>query len=55
MLVGPSFWQQYVFSYQLRLTSTEFLQDRLTQETTGPEFSEMPFRFAEIAKTLLDV
>ncbi|KAF9805493.1 hypothetical protein IEO21_09025 [Rhodonia placenta] len=35
--------------------NVEFLQDRLTQETTGPEFSEMPFRFAEIAKTLLDV
>ncbi|EED82674.1 predicted protein [Postia placenta Mad-698-R] len=35
--------------------SIEFLQDRLTQETTEPDFSEMPFRFAEIAKTLLDV
>ena len=34
---------------------TDFLQDRLTRETTQPEFSELPFRFAEIAKVLLDV
>lgn len=33
----------------------EYLQDRLTLETTEPSFSEMPFRFAEIAKILLDV
>lgn len=33
----------------------EFLQSRLLLETTRPEFSEMPFRFAEIAKVLLDV
>ncbi|RPD66964.1 Psf2-domain-containing protein [Lentinus tigrinus ALCF2SS1-7] len=35
--------------------NVEFLQDRLTQETTLPSFSEMPFRFAEVAKILLDV
>ncbi|KAH9943253.1 Psf2-domain-containing protein [Epithele typhae] len=35
--------------------NVEFLQDRLTQETTSSDFSEMPFRFAEIAKILLDV
>ncbi|KAK7676875.1 hypothetical protein QCA50_020131 [Cerrena zonata] len=35
--------------------NTDFLQDRLTRETTMPEFSQLPFRFAEIAKVLLDV
>ncbi|KAH8094842.1 Psf2-domain-containing protein [Cristinia sonorae] len=35
--------------------NVEYLQDRLTRETTEPQFSEMPFRFAEIAKVLLDV
>lgn len=34
---------------------TEFLQERLAQETNRPEFSNLPFRFAEIAKVLLDV
>ncbi|KAI0089069.1 hypothetical protein BDY19DRAFT_889677 [Irpex rosettiformis] len=33
----------------------EYLQERLSRETSHPEFSEMPFRFAEIAKVLLDV
>ena len=33
----------------------DFLQERLLRETTDPSFSEMPFRFAEIAKILLDV
>ncbi|EKM59314.1 uncharacterized protein PHACADRAFT_86085 [Phanerochaete carnosa HHB-10118-sp] len=33
----------------------ETLQGRLLLETTRPEFSEMPFRFAEIAKVLLDI
>lgn len=33
----------------------DFLQDRLIQETSEPAFSEMPFRFAEVAKVLLDV
>jgi len=33
----------------------EFLQERLSLETSEPEFSELPFRFAEIAKVLLDV
>ncbi|KAH9927238.1 uncharacterized protein B0H18DRAFT_1084766 [Fomitopsis serialis] len=35
--------------------NVDFLQDRLTRETTQPEFSELPFRFAEVAKVLLDV
>ena len=37
------------------MSAVEFLQGRLLLETTRPEFSEMPFRFAEIAKVLLDV
>jgi GINS complex subunit 2 len=36
-------------------TRQEFLQERLTRETTQPQFSELPFRFAEIAKVILDV
>ncbi|KAK0190808.1 hypothetical protein F5146DRAFT_1045851 [Armillaria mellea] len=35
--------------------SVEYLQDSLTEETTKKEFSSLPFRFAEIAKVLLDV
>jgi len=35
--------------------NVDYLQDRLTRETTEPQFSELPFRFAEIAKVLLDV
>lgn len=34
--------------------SVEFLQERLARETSQPEFSELPFRFAEIAKVILD-
>ena len=39
----------------ISLQLLEYLQGRLLLETTRPEFSEMPFRFAEIAKVLLDV
>ncbi|KAI0747297.1 hypothetical protein BC629DRAFT_1561033 [Irpex lacteus] len=35
--------------------NVEYLQERLSRETSHPEFSEMPFRFAEIAKVMLDV
>ncbi|TDL29853.1 Psf2-domain-containing protein [Rickenella mellea] len=35
--------------------SVDFLQEKLTQETSRPEFSSLPFRFAEIAKVMLDV
>ena len=35
--------------------SSDYLQDKLTQETTGPSFSRLPFRFTEIAKVILDV
>ncbi|TFK43744.1 hypothetical protein BDQ12DRAFT_675489 [Crucibulum laeve] len=33
----------------------DYLQERLTRETTEPAFSDLPFRFAEISKVLLDV
>ncbi|KAH7887553.1 Psf2-domain-containing protein [Phlebopus sp. FC_14] len=35
--------------------SVEFLQERLSRETSQPEFSKLPFRFAEVAKVILDV
>ncbi|KAI9574762.1 Psf2-domain-containing protein [Boletus coccyginus] len=35
--------------------TVEFLQDRLSEETSESEFSHLPFRFAEIAKVILDV
>ncbi|KAG7097201.1 hypothetical protein E1B28_004572 [Marasmius oreades] len=35
--------------------NVEFLQNRLNEETGNKVFSKMPFRFAEIAKILLDV
>ncbi|KZT05661.1 Psf2-domain-containing protein [Laetiporus sulphureus 93-53] len=35
--------------------NVDFLQDCLARETSQPEFSELPFRFVEIAKMLLDV
>jgi hypothetical protein len=33
----------------------EFLQEKLAQETSRPEFSRLPFRYAEIAHVLLDL
>lgn len=33
----------------------EYLQDKLTEETGGDGFSKLPFRYAEIAKILLDM
>jgi GINS complex subunit 2 len=38
-----------------RTLCLDFLQERLTRETTIPEFSQLPFRFTEIAKIILDV
>ncbi|TFY71993.1 hypothetical protein EVG20_g1022 [Dentipellis fragilis] len=35
--------------------SVEFLQERLSQETSKEEFSQLPFRFTEVAKVLLDI
>ncbi|KIM68912.1 hypothetical protein SCLCIDRAFT_104754 [Scleroderma citrinum Foug A] len=35
--------------------NVDFLQERLARETSQPEFSQLPFRFAEIAKVILDI
>jgi hypothetical protein len=35
--------------------SPEYLQDKLALETTDLNFSSLPFRFAEVAKVILDV
>ncbi|KAH6915116.1 DNA replication complex GINS protein PSF2 [Coprinopsis sp. MPI-PUGE-AT-0042] len=35
--------------------NTEFLTERLVRETSEPAFCEMPFRFAEIAKVLINI
>ena len=43
------------FSTPFLYIATEFLQERVTLETSRPDFSSLPFRFAEIAKVILDV
>ncbi|KAJ3544693.1 hypothetical protein NMY22_g2689 [Coprinellus aureogranulatus] len=44
------------FSLTVRNGKKEHLQDRLAQEVAKPDaFSELPFRFTEISKVLLDV
>ncbi|KAE9395032.1 Psf2-domain-containing protein [Gymnopus androsaceus JB14] len=35
--------------------SIEFLQSRLDEELSEPGFSQLPFRYAEVSKVLLDV
>ncbi|TFY79325.1 hypothetical protein EWM64_g4687 [Hericium alpestre] len=35
--------------------SVDFLQERLALETSKAEFSQLPFRFAEVAKIILDI
>jgi len=35
--------------------NVDYLQERLNRETSEPGFSDLPFRFAEISKVLLDV
>ncbi|KAF8204721.1 hypothetical protein BJ912DRAFT_939146 [Pholiota molesta] len=35
--------------------NVEYLQDKLALETTDLNFSSLPFRFAEVAKVILDV
>lgn len=35
--------------------NVDYLQTRLARETSEPVFSDLPFRFAEISKVLLDV
>lgn len=37
------------------LRMLDYLQEKLTLETTEPSFSSLPFRFTEIAKVILDV
>ena len=34
---------------------SDFLQAKLSEETDQAKFSDLPFRFAEVAKVLLDV
>ena len=47
---------RYLFLSQSDLIRVlEFLQGRLSEETSESEFSRLPFRFAEIAKVILDV
>ena len=36
-------------------TRAEYLQLKLTQETTQAEFTKLPFRFAELSRVMLDV
>lgn len=48
------FWGGFLTLIFICVT-VEFLQERLTQETSRPVFSQLPFRFAEVAKILLDV
>ncbi len=38
-----------------RQDSPEYLQDKLSEETNQPVFSDLPFRYAEISKVLLDM
>ncbi|KAG6910953.1 hypothetical protein DXG01_006007 [Tephrocybe rancida] len=35
--------------------NVDFLQDRLNKETSQRGFSDLPFRFTEVSKILLDV
>ena len=37
------------------MCTIDYLQARLTLETSQLAFSELPFRFAEVAKVILDV
>ena len=46
---SPSWW------LTRGLFSAESLQDRLTRETSNPGFSQLPFRFAEVSKVILDM
>jgi hypothetical protein len=37
------------------MSYVDYLQEKFNQETSRPEFSQLPFRFAEVAKILLDM
>jgi hypothetical protein len=41
--------------YSSLTLTADYLQTRLARETSEPVFSDLPFRFAEISKVLLDV
>ena len=47
--------QSFFFSIASSTYRVDYLQARLTLETSQPAFSELPFRFAEVAKVILDV
>lgn len=49
---------KYRFEQRSKVTPLfmeDYLQDRLIRETSEQGFSDLPFRFAEISKVLLDV
>ncbi|KAG6842040.1 hypothetical protein C0991_003566 [Blastosporella zonata] len=52
MSVSIGILRKYI---KANLLLKDFLQDRLTKETTQRDFSDLPFRFTEISKILLDV
>lgn len=52
MAINATFTAAHVFPLT---RSSEYLQDKLTLETTDLNFSSLPFRFAEVAKVILDV
>jgi GINS complex subunit 2 len=54
--VGPPSNFFWCHSYALtRRERVEFLQECLSFETSNAKFSHLPFRFAEVAKVVLDV
>lgn len=52
--VRPHIVFRYASSLIL-LFMKDFLQERLNIETSEPGFSDLPFRFVEVSKLLLDV
>lgn len=45
----------FVLNSESLVCTIDYLQARLTLETSQLAFSELPFRFAEVAKVILDV
>ena len=54
LTAGMLFWTWTRFSWSINAL-LDYLQERLNLETTDLSFSSLPFRFAEIAKVILDV
>lgn len=48
-------WYLFRNHFSLARVISDFLQERLTQETSSGNFSDLPFRYAEISKVLLDL